>query len=204
MKTALIDLIRHGEPQGGRRYRGQLDDPLSELGWQQMWRAVGEYHGWQHIFTSPLVRCRAFAELLGARHGIPVVADPRLKECGFGAWEGLLPAEICAEDSQRLFNFRRDPLMYAAPGAEPLATFYTRVQAAWDEIVNASQGKQVLVVAHAGVIRMVLASVLGLSLTHAYRLNVGNAALTRIRVEWEDGAMLSTLMFHDGNLQECS
>ena len=31
-----IDLIRHGEPVGGRRYRGQIDDPLSEKGWKQM------------------------------------------------------------------------------------------------------------------------------------------------------------------------
>ena len=41
-----IDLIRHGEPVGGRKYRGQTDDPLSEKGWAQMWAAVGDYaHG---------------------------------------------------------------------------------------------------------------------------------------------------------------
>ena len=37
----VIDLIRHGEPEGGKRYRGQIDHPLSATGWQQMWDAVG-------------------------------------------------------------------------------------------------------------------------------------------------------------------
>jgi len=31
--TTTIDLLRHGEPVGGKRYRGQIDDPLSEKGW---------------------------------------------------------------------------------------------------------------------------------------------------------------------------
>ena len=35
--VTTIDLIRHGEPVGGRRYRGgRMDDPLSEKGWAQM------------------------------------------------------------------------------------------------------------------------------------------------------------------------
>ena len=43
MDDTIIDLIRHGQPQGGSVYRGHgVDDPLSELGWQQMWKAVGD------------------------------------------------------------------------------------------------------------------------------------------------------------------
>ncbi len=48
--TTQIDVIRHGEPVGGRRYRGHgVDDPLSEKGWQQMWKAVADRSDWQHI-----------------------------------------------------------------------------------------------------------------------------------------------------------
>jgi len=39
-----LDLMRHGEPVGGRRYRGQMDDPLSEKGWAQMRNAVGNHY----------------------------------------------------------------------------------------------------------------------------------------------------------------
>jgi len=35
-----IDLLRHGEPEGGVRYRGDgVDDPLSARAWKQMWAA---------------------------------------------------------------------------------------------------------------------------------------------------------------------
>ena len=60
--TTLIDLVRHGEPVGGIRYRGQMDDPLSHTGWQEMRKAIGRETPWDAIISSPLLRCRAFAE----------------------------------------------------------------------------------------------------------------------------------------------
>lgn len=199
-EALLIDLIRHGEAVGGRRYRGQIDDPLSEAGWQQMWAAVGDFHGWQRIVTSPLQRCATFAEALGARIDVPVTRDARLMECAFGEWEGMTPEAIERGDAGRLFRFRRDPAAHAPGGAEPLQAFYARVAEAWEEWLRQDRGRHLLVVAHAGVIRMVLAGALGLPPEHAYRLSVGNAALSRIRVEWEDGLMLPTLLFHEGKL----
>lgn len=42
-RDTIIDLIRHGEPEGGRMIRGQgVDHPLGALGWAQMCAAVGE------------------------------------------------------------------------------------------------------------------------------------------------------------------
>ena len=54
--TTTIDLLRHGDVEGGRKYRGQLDDPLSELGWQQLRSATSKKQNWQHIVSSPLFR----------------------------------------------------------------------------------------------------------------------------------------------------
>jgi hypothetical protein len=40
MPDTLIDLIRHGQPEGGRRIRGNgCDDPLSPLGWDR-WQII--------------------------------------------------------------------------------------------------------------------------------------------------------------------
>ena len=94
--TTVIDLLRHGEPQGGRRYRGQIDDPLSELGWKQMWDAVGDHAGWDHIVSSPLLRCRSFAEALGEARALPVSVDAGFREIGFGSWEGFTAADLRA------------------------------------------------------------------------------------------------------------
>ena len=58
-KHVGIDLLRHGDT-GQRSYRGQLDDPLSTLGWSQL-RAAIFGRSWDAIVTSPLRRCAEFA-----------------------------------------------------------------------------------------------------------------------------------------------
>lgn len=195
-----IDFMRHGEPVGGRKYRGQLDDPLSEKGWQQMWGAVGTFSGWDVVMTSPLQRCADFADALAARLNVEAIRDDRLKEGSFGAWEGKLPAEISVGDPLRLFAFKCDPISHAPEGAEPVAEVHARVGAAWRDLIEKFAGRHILVVAHAGVIRMVLSHALGLPLENVYRIQVGNASLTRIQVERHDDQLLATLIFHDGRL----
>lgn len=195
-----IDLMRHGEPVGGSRYRGQIDDPLSDKGWRQMRAAVAGHCPWQVVVTSPLRRCAAFAEELAQDHGLPLLFEPRLKEIGFGAWEGRTKAEITAEDAQALTRFYADPIAHRPAGAEPLAAFQRRVAAAWNELIAAQAGRQVLVVAHAGVIRMVLSYVLGAPPERMFRIQVANAALTRIRVEGLGEAAQGKLVFHAGTL----
>lgn len=198
--TTLIDLIRHGEPVGGRKYRGQVDDPLSEKGWRQMRDAVGDHCPWQAIVSSPLCRCSAFAEELAARHGLPLQLDARLKEIGFGAWEGRTAAELLADDPQRLANFWRDPLNHTPPGAESLHSFRERIVTGWQDILARYAGQHVLVVGHAGMMRMIIREVLDMPLDKLFRLQVGNAAISRIRVDGSGADALPQLVFHDGRL----
>ncbi len=198
--TTTIDMIRHGEPVGGNRYRGQLDDPLSEKGWQQMREAVGEHCPWDLIVTSPLRRCSAFAEELAQRHGLPIQKEPRLKEIGFGAWEGKTAQELLAEDDKLLMHFWRDPLNHPPPDAEPLALFCERVVAAWNELLAQHAGKHLLIVGHAGQMRMVLRHVLDMPLERLFRIQVANAAITRIQIDGSGAEALPRLVFHDGRL----
>lgn len=193
----LVDLIRHGEPVGGRRYRGQVDDPLSERGWRQMRVAVAPCQPWQQIVTSSLRRCSEFAHELGRQHGIPVTEEARFREIGFGVWEGRSADEIRAADPQALSRFYRDPQAQRPDGAEPLADFHGRVQAAWQDVLARHAGAHVLVVGHAGVIRAVLCHVLGMPPAHMFRLRVANAGISRIRIG-EDN--LAVLEFHNSAL----
>jgi len=198
--TTLVDLIRHGEPVGGRRYRGQVDDPLSDKGWRQMRDAVGEHHPWQAIVSSPLQRCAAFAEELAARHGLPLQLEARLMEIGFGAWEGKTAAELLADDPERLAQFWRDPLHHTPPGAETLPAFRERIIAGWNDLLARHAGQHVLVVGHAGMMRMIIREVLDMPLDRLFRLQVGNAAITRIRIDGDGAEALPQLVFHDGRL----
>jgi len=186
----VVDLLRHGEPVGGSRYRGQLDDPLSERGWEQMWRAVDGRDDWARIVTSPLQRCQAFARALAGRRGLPVQVDARFAEVGFGAWEGCTGAELERLDPGQVARFHADPVAHRPAGAEPLHDFIARVGSGFDELVDNYRGETVLLVAHAGVIRAVLSRVLDMPPVTMYRIHVANAALTRVRTDRQRGYAL--------------
>ncbi|MFQ5469246.1 MAG: histidine phosphatase family protein [Gammaproteobacteria bacterium] len=190
----LVDLIRHGEPVGGRRYRGQTDDPLSEKGWRQMEQAVERSQPWSAIVTSTLSRCSEFAYSLGTRIGKTVHEEARFKEIGFGEWEGKTPDELQQLGPDMLKRFLHEPVKYPPPGAESLSEFSLRVSSAWEEILVKLRGEHILVVAHAGVMRAIIGYVLNMPVESIYRLQVDNAAISRIKIDDERPA---TLVFHN-------
>ena len=182
MTKTRIDLLRHGLPEGGHRYRGNgIDDPLSETGWRQMWAAVGDDWPWHGIVCSPMARCRPFAEDLGRRSGLPVVVDKRLREVGFGAWEGKSADEILTEDPEAVHRFYADPVAGRPEGAEPLGDFRHRVVEALREIMDDNPGRHLLVVAHAGVLRAAMSWLLDAPLERMYRSEIRNAAFLHIQ-----------------------
>lgn len=196
-----IDLIRHGEPVGGKKYRGShVDDPLSEKGWRQMREAVGDHHPWQRIYSSSLSRCAAFAEELAVRHQLPLTLEERLKEISFGIWEGKTAAELEAMFPGCVTRFTSDPVAHRPQGAETLEVFRDRVIGAWEEIINRHRGEHLLLVGHAGMIRMIIREVLDMPLPRMYRIHVANASITRIQVEDKGGHRISKMVFHDGRL----
>lgn len=182
--TTRIDVIRHGEPKGGRRYRGYgVDDPLTDNGWQQMWRAVDNQTDWTHIASSPLQRCRAFGETLAEKLGIDCSIDDRLKEIGFGAWEGKTPDDIIAADPQALSHFYADPVNNRPEGAEPLDSFSQRVWQAYNDLIGTHADGHVLIVGHAGVARAITANILGMKLDDVYsRLGISYGGIIRTQI----------------------
>jgi len=183
--TTYIDVIRHGEPVGGRRYRGySIDDPLTKKGWAQMRAAVPETPQWQHIVSSPLKRCLEFSQELANDLQIGCNIDDDMKEIGFGAWEGKTPDDILALDSEALKHFYKDPVNHRPQGAEPLDSFSQRVWRAYQSILQQHQDKHVLVVAHAGVARAITANILNMSLGDVYsRLKIDYGAIIRSSVD---------------------
>jgi alpha-ribazole phosphatase/probable phosphoglycerate mutase len=197
MAETLIDLLRHGEPEGGVKFRGHSDDPLSAQGWAQMRAAAASAAGWDVIVASPLRRCSDFAAELAARYSLPVETEARLKEIGFGAWEGFTAEQVAARDPEALERFWRDPAQHTPPGGEPLADFETRVAAGWDDLLQRHAGKKILLVCHGGVIRLILAQILEMPRTNLFRLNVPFASISRVRV-WGE-AYQPELMFMNGS-----
>lgn len=198
--STQLDLIRHGEPEGGSKYRGQSDDPLSARGWEQMRAAVGDTASWDVIVSSPLRRCLAFAEALASERALPLAVETRLKEVSFGAWENRTKAEIEAADPGSVARFYADPLRCRPEGAEPLADFRDRVIEGWNAVLERHSGARVLLVTHAGVIRMVVGHVLAAPLERAYRVQVPYAGVTRVAVRRGKDISQAQLLFHAGCL----
>ena len=198
--NTTIDLIRHGEPVGGRKYRGQIDDPLSNKGWTQMRQAVADHKPWDVIISSTLSRCIEFAQELGQRHAIEVIREPRFIEIDFGEWEGRTANELAREDARQVQRFLADPLNNTPRGAETLYEFEARIIGAWNDVLQQHAGRHVLLVGHAGMMRMIMRHVLDMPLERMFRIQVANAAITRIRVEGTGNNAFPRLLFHDGRL----
>lgn len=157
------------------------DHPLSPLGWQQMWDAVGELAPWDQIVSSPLARCREFACALAARHALPLIIEPRLHEIGMGTWEGRRHREIARSEPEAFIAFYRDPVRNRPPGGETLAALRARVGEVYDRLVALYPGRHLLVVCHAGVARAILGHVLQAQPERWYRMRIDFAGLCRIR-----------------------
>jgi alpha-ribazole phosphatase/probable phosphoglycerate mutase len=202
----VIDLMRHGEPEGGNKYRGSLDEPLSEQGWAQMRGATAGHCPWQIIVSSPLRRCAEFARELADRHGRALEIEPDLREMSFGAWEGRTAAEIMADTPDALTDFWRDPITHPPPGGESLVGCKARIGAAWEGLSKRYTGQHVLVVSHGGVIRVVLAHILEMPLARIWRLEVPYVNFSRIRIYGSDAMAEPMLASHgaspDGVLNE--
>ncbi len=194
--TTTIDLLRHGEPVGGNKYRGQTDDPLSDTGWHQMRAATAQSIPWQQIISSPLSRCAEFARELSQQRNLPLSLQPGFKEIGFGQWEGRTAADILANEPDSLHRFWQDPVKHTPPGAEPLTDFAQRIEQAWHSTLQGYAGQHLLIVGHAGMMRMILRLVLQMPVQNSFRFQVPYAALIRIQVDDHgQGLVLPRLIF---------
>jgi len=175
-----VDLLRHGETEGGECYRGSTDDALSARGWEQMRAAVGDACPWSCIVSSPLKRCAEFAAELAQRHARPLELDARLREIHFGAWEGKTAAELLAAHPEHIARFWNDPVQNPPPGGEALPHFEARVLAAWNEHRARHTGKQVLIITHGGPIRAIVGHMQGLSWANRWSIEVPHASIRRV------------------------
>ncbi len=186
--TLHLDLLRHGETERGGGLRGSLDDALTAKGWEQMRAAVVAQGPWDRLDSSPLQRCARFADELGARLDLPVSLEQDLQELHFGAWEGQSAAALMETDAEGLGRFWADPYGYTPPEGEPVGDFSRRVLGAVSRLHQAYAGERVLLISHAGVMRLLLARARGLPREQLLNVDVGHGGLFSLRVG-ADGAL---------------
>ena len=149
-------LIRHGTTQGNleKRFVGVLDVPLAPQGEELARRVSPTLPRVEHIYRSPLLRCRQTAQLLWPDTEMTVIQG--LRETDFGPFEGKNHQELKDDPLYQAWIGQGDRLNFAAmPVGETAQQVVERVSAALAELVKdaAAHGyERVGVVSHGGAL----------------------------------------------------
>ncbi|WP_322795702.1 histidine phosphatase family protein [Tepidiforma sp.] len=176
-----IYLARHGQSQANvlGRFCGHADAPLTPRGVEQA-RALGRRLAGIRLdacYASDLTRALETARLALGERGLAPAPDPALREIHYGEWE-LVPEPDARRTHPDCFAAMEaeDPA-WQPPGGETLPAVVERTGRALDRIIARHRGQSVLVVSHGTAINCLLAGVLGLPLSHVFRIDVANCAL---------------------------
>jgi len=166
MPSPVIYYIRHGETPWNAegRFQGSRDIPLNDRGREQAATAGGilrdliahatrEPHHFTYV-SSPLTRARTTMDLLRGVLGLPTdgyAVEHRLREIGWGEWEGLTVPEMQAHDPATFAARRKDRWSTTAPKGETYAEVTTRLRAWLAELTS-----DTVAVAHGGTMRALM------------------------------------------------
>jgi alpha-ribazole phosphatase len=150
--------IRHGETKANRdkRYCGQLDEPLTEVGKEQALRLSSQLADLKldAIYASDLQRCAETAQAIKEAHpSLSIYFTPALRECSFGAWEGRTYDELMGTDPEHVGKWLENPFFHAPPDGETLRDLDQRLMAWVRQAIKRHRGETVCVVTHGGPMR---------------------------------------------------
>jgi broad specificity phosphatase PhoE len=182
--TTTVLLVRHGQTESNTTgfYMGRSDEDLSEVGYRQAQRLSSRLARIPIalVCTSPLRRAYITAAILAEPHELePRVLDD-LIEIDLGDWQGLHMDEISQRWPELWQQWRTDPSGVVIPNGENLHEVTERAIPAFHRIVETNQGKQVIIVAHEVIVKVIVANVLGAPNSIYRRYEISNTSLTVI------------------------
>lgn len=140
--------VRHGETDWNTKgkLQGWTDIPLNEKGMEQARKTteILREYPFDRIVCSPLLRAKQTAEIINESRGVPLEADERIKERGFGTLEG---GPFTQEDFAQWWKSDFD---CGAVGMEPMPVLFARVASLIAELQEKYPEETVLLVSHGG------------------------------------------------------
>ena len=145
---------RHGQTDFNKDelILGTTDIGLNENGFRQaeeLADRIAELNCIDVIISSPMKRAFTTASLVSEKTGIPVVTDERFREWDYGIYEGK--PRFTEGFSENKINYG----VRMGQTGESLLQLSHRVFSALDEIIRNYDGKNVLIVSHGGVCRVI-------------------------------------------------
>lgn len=139
--------------------QGRHDSPLTERGIRQAtWlRDALEHVNFDVIYASSSVRTRRTAEILHHQRNCEVICRDELREIYTGDWEGQTWKEIEQNYPAAYSAFWEAPHLYRSEsGGESYADVQERVLSLLDSVLAKHEGETILVVTHAGPLKLML------------------------------------------------
>ena len=179
-------LVRHGEVEAKyhRVFGGRIDMELSPLGHQQV-KAAADYfqrHPPHVMYASPMKRVQQTLSPLAEWTGLKPIVLQGLREVDFGTWTGLSWEQVYERFKVSAFDWLKELEAGSIAGAESTGDFRKRVEESLKRILEESSYKEVAILAHGGVIRMILAIVLELPFARMSIFDVEYASITKVKL----------------------
>jgi glucosyl-3-phosphoglycerate phosphatase len=169
---------RHGETDHNASgiWQGQLDTPLSDKGRGQALAAADALAAYSPsvIVSSDLQRAADTARALGARTGLPVRCDRRLREIHAGLWQGMTAGDVAEQFPLEQAALAAGEDIQRGVHGESLAQVAERTRAAVDEVLaDLAPGECAVIATHGVAARAVVASLVGLDQHAAWQSIAG-------------------------------
>ncbi|AOY76460.1 alpha-ribazole phosphatase [Clostridium formicaceticum] len=187
MKHKNIYLIRHGDIglQGRKCYIGTTNLPLSKQGVQQA-QQLGLFFDeiqLEKVYCSDLDRCQNTAKIIlkNKKEEVTRVIEKGLREIHMGRWENKSFDEIQKLYPEQFKKRGKDLVHFRPPEGESFWDLNLRVMKTFQEILHNMQGN-ILIVAHAGVNRIILCNLLNACLKNLFKIKQDYGCLNEIIV----------------------
>jgi probable phosphoglycerate mutase len=183
-----VYLLRHGHIDNGseKRYLGKTDVPLDVLGLEQA-RLLCDYFKAicvDTIFTSPLTRCVQMIQPLCEEKKKHYHIVNAFCEIDMGDWENV-PMAYIQSHFPKLYAQRGENLEhFTPPNGESFHVMAKRVRDAFDAITHHASGT-ILIVAHAGVNRMILSQILGIAINDMFSIDQPYACVNELTWDYQ-------------------
>ena len=157
--ATILYFVRHGESVTNVDgiFTGQLDFPLSELGYRQADLLVNYFKNLKidKIYASDLGRtCETIAPT-AKEHNLEIIKDKRLREVYAGNWQGEKFTYIQENFNEDYIKWRTEIVDARCTGGESFKELSERVYQALLDIISENQGKTVIVVSHSNPIKTI-------------------------------------------------
>ena len=183
-QATRILAIRHGETLWNvdSRIQGHLDIGLNDTGRRQAERLgmALKDEPIAAIYASDLSRAYDTALAVSRHTGVPVQAEPGLRERSFGEFEGRTFAEIETELPEQAQRWRQRDPTFTPAGGESLLMLEARVLSVAARLAAQHPGEQIALFAHGGVMDILYRAATRLDLQAARTWALGNTAINRL------------------------